>query len=64
MRRGMTPTNCLECGHEFAEGEYEFGDIDAPVCSECWYAVLYADLPAKSLFGIVAGLTDMEEFED
>lgn len=56
--------HCVECGHDFAEGEYEFGDIDAPVCSECWYAELDKDPAAKSLFGIVTGLTDTEEFPE
>lgn len=55
-------TECVACGHEFAEGEYEFGDVDAPVCSECWYAMIEGDPVAKSLFGIVGGLTDTEEY--
>lgn len=54
--------NCVTCGHEFKEGEYEFGDTDAPVCSECWYAMIESDPAAKSLFGILGGLTDTEEY--
>lgn len=55
---------CVQCGKELENGLDTFGPVDEPRCADCWWAELLNKEPvAKSLFGIVAGLTDTEEFD-
>lgn len=58
------PIQCVVCG-DVLIGELDtFGERDEPMCRECFYDAINANPVAKSLFGVVAGLTDTEEFED
>lgn len=57
---------CERCGKPLEGHEDTFGTIDHPLCVECWYAMLEIphgeEIVARSLFGVVAGLTDTEEY--
>lgn len=59
--------DCVCCGVPLSGGVDTFGSGDAEVCMTCWFELIEGDraseLTALSLVGIVAGLTDTEEFE-